>query len=139
MISLIDADIVCYRAGFASEHTKYIVLDEEGRPFAGPFDSAAEKNAWVKETYPDTSKFAGSVESYKEYEPLSHALHNVKSIIEGIYDVIGKGHLFLSKGNCFRHDIATMLKYKGNRDDTPKPKYYHEIREYMMLWLCHKV
>lgn len=133
MISLLDGDIVCYRAGFAAEHTKYVILDEDGRPLAGPFDSAKERNEWIKDKHGEEGLPKElSIDSFKEYEPLSHALSNVKSIIDWIHDEIGTGHIFLSRGENFRHGLATMLKYKGNRDDAPRPKWYHEIREYMV-------
>lgn len=135
MRSLIDGDIVVYRCGFAAEHTRYIIEDEDGRPFAGPFDNAAERDAWITEEYQESGFLPDDcfIKTYKDYEPLSHALANAKSVIAHLYETIGKGHIFLSQGRCFRHKkIATMLEYKGNRKDAAKPKHYDAIRKFLV-------
>jgi 5'-3' exonuclease len=38
--------------------------------------------------------------------------------------------LFLTGSGNFREEVATLLKYKGNREDTPKPEHYKALREY---------
>lgn len=125
----VDGDIVVYRCAFAAEHTKYVLTDEVGQPIAGPFDSAAERKEYVEEHQGAELLIS---ESYKEYEPLSHALANVKSVMKRIMDVGDLRGVFLSKGECYRHKLATIKKYKGNRDDAPRPKYYAEVRQYLI-------
>jgi 5'-3' exonuclease len=67
-------------------------------------------------------------------EPLSHILHNVNSMIKTILEQTGANEyqLFLGGENNFRHDIATLKIYKGNRDPNHKPFFYHELREYLV-------
>ena len=125
---LVDGDIVVYRCAFAAENTKYVLTDTEGNPVAGPFVSAAERKQWIDDTNPDVELVSNS---YKEYEPLSHALANVKSVMARISEVGELTGVFLSSGENFRHRLATK-KYKGNRDDAIRPKYYAEVRKYLI-------
>ena len=70
----------------------------------------------------------------KDDEPLENALHSVKLYIQGILDQFPDHETFqvyLTGKDNFRYKVATIKEYKGNRKDTPKPKYYNEIREYM--------
>lgn len=72
----------------------------------------------------------------KDDEPLEYALATVRSAVNNIWDRFpnsrNHGQLFLSGKGNFREDIATLQVYKGNRDPANKPKYYDDIREYMI-------
>lgn len=39
---------------------------------------------------------------------------------------------YLTPSKVFRHDIATIKPYKGNRKDKPKPKYLPKVREILI-------
>lgn len=69
-------------------------------------------------------------------EPLEYALATVRESIHNIWDRFPdsprKGQLYLSGKGNFRDDIATIQVYKGNRDPSHRPKYYSEIKEYMI-------
>lgn len=140
MLALIDGDIVCYRAGFAAERTRY---------------KAWADNELVWDDYDYRAMMAHlkangieefEVEREREYEPLEFALNNAKTMMETILSpptVTPEGEpaggvgcdqyfLALSTGEkTFRHKEATILPYKGNRKDAAKPKYYEEIRKYL--------
>lgn len=72
----------------------------------------------------------------KDDEPVENALHSVKKALQQILDEfpdMQEYKLFLTaddKSN-YRFDVATIKPYKGNRTK-PKPKYYHDIRKYMV-------
>lgn len=129
MRALIDLDIVVYRCGFAAEKTQYTIVDSEaGIPIA-QFTNAKERDAFLKE-----KELTGyEVERERLVEPLSHALANVKSVMAGILESVKTDDYigFLSGGKCFRNGIATILEYKANRKDAPKPVHYDEIRRYL--------
>lgn len=118
---LIDGDILLYRCGFAVEKTKYLV--ERQREFV---EAASAKEA---------DSLGGVVWSRKELEPVENALHLIDSVISKIQDKYPKleRQIFLSPsvGN-FRETIAVTHKYKGNRDAMQKPKYFREIKDYLM-------
>src|SRR6478609_6438642 len=72
----------------------------------------------------------------KDDEPLEYALATVRSAVGNIWekfpDSPQQGQMFLTGKENFRDKVATIQIYKGNRDPANKPKYYSEIREYMI-------
>lgn len=125
MKALVDGDIIVYRCGFAAEHNRY--LWDEYR-----FESYAEWLDFAKEEELDVADME-EVEVVREIEDVSHALANVKSVMNTIADEMQTDDIevFLSQGECFRNNIATIMEYKGNRRDAPKPVHYDAIREYL--------
>lgn len=108
---LIDCDLLVYRCGFAA-------------------DSQIKKE--FKAKHPDASD-----EELKEHiaslDYTGLALQNAKTVIESVTDRFSaeyKAYIH-GKGN-FRDRIATIKPYKGNRDKVGKPKYYNELREYLI-------
>lgn len=69
-----------------------------------------------------------------EGEELSHALHNVKLLIDNVLEATGADEysIFLTGKNNYREEVATIAPYKGNRDPSHKPTFYKEIRDYMV-------
>ena len=51
----------------------------------------------------------------------------------------GDYQIFLTGKGNFRHDVATIQKYKGNRDKSRKPRWYNEAREYLIKYYNAKV
>lgn len=71
----------------------------------------------------------------KDDEPIEYALSTVKHSLEHVWEKFPKGrerHIFLSGKGNFRDNIATIQVYKGNRDPSHKPKFYTEIKDYMI-------
>ncbi len=127
MFALIDGDIVTYRCGFAAEHRRYIWNGVQ-------YDSYADFREAAGAAGYKAGDLKDEVEVVREVEPVSHALANVKSIMSTILSDVNASdhHVFLSTGSNFRGDIATIMKYKGNRDGAPKPVYYEEIHDYIL-------
>lgn len=69
-----------------------------------------------------------------ENEPLSFALSTVKKKLNNIQEAVKADDrvVFLTGKGNFREKVASIQKYKGNRDDKPKPKWLGEIREYLI-------
>jgi hypothetical protein len=104
---LLDLDPTVYASGFAADAEIKRALGENGE----------------------------NVEDYKEIDYISFALSNAKTAVNNVLETFCdrqyyKGYL-TGKGN-FRYDVATIRPYKGNRDPSHKPKYYREIREYLV-------
>ena len=102
LIPLIDGDLLVYRCGFAAD-------------------------AQAKKDFGD---------NYKDHDYISWALANVKTVVENILFEVFPAHprynLYLTGKFNFREQVATLLPYKGNRDPDHKPKYYNEIKEYLI-------
>jgi hypothetical protein len=69
-----------------------------------------------------------------EYQPVSHALQNAKKVIIKILERTNctDYKLFLTASNdktCFRTNLYP--EYKANRKRLDRPRYYHDVREYL--------
>lgn len=107
---LIDGDIMLYACGFAA-------------------DSQIKKE--YKEHFPEASD-EEVAQAMAETEYTNYALGNVKSVLDDICAMFSKDYkLYLTGAGNFREQIATILPYKGNRDETHKPKYYRDIKDYL--------
>lgn len=128
--ALIDGDSFLYRAGFAVEKTKYLVHCPE-----------FSEDPWQ---YADTKKQADALAvstdntviwTRKEVGNLNDALAILDSMLRGALEKTRCSSHFLylspSTGN-FRDSIATLRRYKGNRDSTSRPVYYSDLREYLL-------
>jgi hypothetical protein len=75
-------------------------------------------------------------EARQEIDYLGHALGNAKTHVEHVLHEAFPEHqwyrAFITGKNNFRDKVATILPYKGNRDPTHKPKYYKDLREYLV-------
>lgn len=73
---------------------------------------------------------------------LDKALQNVKTVIQAVNDRFdeSRARYFIDGANNFRYNVATIKPYKGNRDKTHKPKYFTEIKEYVLdVWKAEEV
>ena len=72
-------------------------------------------------------------EDYINRDYLEICLGNVKKVLDTIREKYrGPSVGFLTGPGNFRFDRATILPYKGNRDATHKPKYFKEIKQYLL-------
>jgi 5'-3' exonuclease len=128
-LALLDGDAWTYRCGFAAEKTKYLVtMFEADDPtiYTTKFDSAKEAKEYA------TAHANTEIWTRKEYEPVENCLQMVKTSLENTLSVLGtdKFRLFLAGRGNFREDI--FPDYKANRDGIAKPRYYRDIRNYLV-------
>jgi 5''-3'' exonuclease (including N-terminal domain of PolI) len=122
LVPLIDADVLLYRCGFAADaQVKTDIREQSG----GISDEELQ-------------------EILNETDYLNFALGNVKTVMEdfmyrfGVKDDSYKA--FLTGSGNFREQVATILPYKGNRDESHKPKYYGDIKRYLFdIWGAERV
>lgn len=79
--------------------------------------------------------FASDSNNDKQGEELSHCLHGLKetlSHIYGLFDGPRPARVFLQGPGNYRERVATLQPYKGNRDPSAKPRWYEEIRHYLV-------
>ena len=67
-------------------------------------------------------------------EPIENVLHTAKSMVESALYNLGtdKYKGFVGKGESFRVERSTLLKYKSNRAELIKPLYLNEVSEYLI-------
>jgi len=128
---LIDADVLAYRAAFATEKTKYIatqgtVINNGPATFIEYFDDAKCANAWSKD------KPGAVVWSRKELEPAEKAVEIAAIMVSDIWARFDgmPFKLFLSGSSNFRYQIATRKPYKSNRQE--KPKNLQAVRDFFI-------
>ncbi len=129
-LALIDGDILLYSVGFSVEHNHYdVTLDGEFLVSFPSYDLMWEFFPYCSEEMLKGVDWTKRVIT----DPLSFAYHNLKRSIEAIvkntnaYEYM----IFYSGKENFRDKIATIQKYKGNRDPAAKPVYYSELRNYL--------
>ncbi len=120
MKALIDGDVIVYAAGFASDTNVYSVEDKTFQYKADAVKAAHEIGLPV-----------GLIEKTIEIEPLSHCLHSVNKMIEGILEAVDADEavIYLSGATNFRNDLVD--DYKANRDTKHKPHHYEAIKAHL--------
>lgn len=116
--ALIDADILLYRCGFSADSQVKAELARE-----------------VAEEYPDWSEQEVKDNAFlrlQDRDYVNYALGNTRTTIESIIEGRKSHQLYLTGKGNFRETVATIQPYKGNRDPTHKPKYYNEIKQYLI-------
>lgn len=125
--ALIDGDSFLYRAGFAVEKTKYLVEDGTGNNVVFPNNAKAAKAL--------ESERPTVIWTRKELGTLADATAILDGMINRALGAIGAKNHFVyisaSVGN-FRDVVATIKRYKGNRDGLSRPVYYSDLRDYLV-------
>ena len=152
--ALIDGDPLVYRAAWACQKTKYMVVNllegeeiqkydtkaamikEHGKdiPEVGSLDTYIQTGEEITDPYEilrDGDPFA--FYRYQEFSPVSHMKHTIKCMIQDIITACEAGSytLYLTGKGNFREGDATLKQYKGNRMGKDKPVLYKEARQYM--------
>lgn len=142
---LFDYDPILYSAGSVGEsRTVKIVHRQSGDEYE--FDNRtlfwghwkAKAGGWLA----DYNKGADSPRLPEEFnvtdvqtpEPIENCLHTMKQIIKGLQEELGiKSYYgYSGKGEVFRHQLATIKKYKGNRDGQLRPYHLDNLKEYLL-------
>lgn len=126
-IALIDGDIVAYRCGFAAEHKDYKL---KSGYMSKIFDSKTAMNKFLKD-HPEITEYEW--ESNLTVEPLEYVLSTVKKMLLHIIEgCAADGWLVCLSGSANHRDkIASIAKYKGNRDKTRRPLHHEEVIKYL--------
>ena len=129
---LIDGDWIIYTAGFASQRTTYVCPELFG---AQEFPNMTALDAAV-DALPEGAN--GAVYSRVEVDDISHTLHSAKQMLtkaiatcEQHFSQPIEPEIYVSKDGNFRHQIATIASYKGNRALNSKPAAYPALLAYL--------
>lgn len=108
---LIDTDILRYRCGFAAD-------------------------SQVTKKYKENNAGASDEEIARHLEDTDYtafALSNVRTVFDSVLDRFSPEYRAYVQGkDNFRDALATLQPYKGNRQALHKPKYYVEIKDYLI-------
>jgi len=129
MRALIDGDIVLYACGFAVEsklHKVYVEADMEQGHIA-EFKYKKELKAFL-----ELGEDSLCYETEEIVEPLSHAVHLAKQLIEKIIEATSATEytVYLTGDSNFRDELVDY--YKKNRDPNHKPVHYKALKAYLI-------
>jgi len=67
-------------------------------------------------------------------EPVQNVLHTTKMMVESVlyYLKTNKFNGYLGKGDSWRVERSTLLRYKGNRQDSLRPLLLNDVRDYIV-------
>ncbi len=127
MLALIDADIILYSVGFASENRQYEVCDSKG-VLVKTFKYAKDANSFMEQS--DRSDLTRHKITY----PVEHFIWkgNANTLIRNIMSRSGCNscELYLTGKGNFRETIYPA--YKKNRDASHKPLMYKEFKQWLI-------
>ena len=136
MIGLIDADILVFRAGFATERNFWFVkVDEVVHELPYKKDAIDKLDELLPGKYSREEGVDYTMWSERKLEPANHAFHLVNIQMNKIMEACNLTEFdvrcYLSGGKNFRYGIAETRPYKGNRDKVHRPTHEEEIRQYI--------
>jgi hypothetical protein len=143
--AVIDVDWIRYAAGFAGEKKTIQTIQKatgEVRTFKNVTEfygrGKAKDKGWLGEwnaANPDNPLVFDDFDllEIQKPEPIANVLHSVKSMVHKAVEAVDadKFILYFGRGDSFRVERSTILKYKGNRESTKKPVLLPEITEYL--------
>jgi hypothetical protein len=145
MQAIFDYDLIAYRAASAGE-TRTI---KAYHPITGDSWSCKTRTElyghWQKKDkglLAEHNKLNGTdykadelvITDIQTPEKIANVLHTTKSMVESVLYALktNKFNGYLGKGDSWRVERSTLLKYKGNRDDTLRPLLLGEVRDYIV-------
>lgn len=143
LTAIIDADVIKYAAAFVGQKNGIVVT----HPTIGVEKSfnnrtefyghhAKKAGGWLAEYNQDRdspllpSEF--TIEETVAPEPIENVLYTCKSMYKSMHECIKatKHKGFIGKGDSFRVERSTLLKYKGTRT-LPKPVHLDAVADYL--------
>jgi len=122
-IAAIDGDEIGYRCALKYEETYYEVRK----------DDVLKWRYRLKEDAVESVMSRDDLEIIKKIEPLDPTgyIENLDTQLSNIIGSTGSTdyRIYLSGESNFRYDLATLLPYKGNRDDSTKPVHLKLVKD----------
>ena len=145
MFAHVDLDFVKYGAASVGER-RYIIATHKASGRSKEFNNRTEfwgrgkkkDSGWLGEVNANRdSPFTWDefeIEDRQEIsEPIENILHSAKLMVESAISASkADGYkTYVGKGESFRVELSTLLKYKGNRDLLIKPLLLDDVMEYL--------
>ncbi len=132
-ILIVDADLIAYRFAAAGEQRSVLV-----RHIKSKKEKIFKTRTAFKE-FLAVKDYEYKAEDY-EFEDIQTAgdlaftLSTIKKFLTAMQEFTWSDRieLYLGSGKTFRHDLPLPLGYKRNRDDTLRPIFLKDTREYMI-------
>ena len=140
-LCVIDGSLLAFRASAAGEK-RSIIAEHRTSGNRKPFDNRTAFKSFLKETNESKEEGEGFnvtdflLEDVLDSPPEKMAFHTVKEMIKYITNMCGatEYRIFIDEGATTRDFIATVQKYKGNRDGSIKPTNLQSVKDYMVMY-----
>lgn len=143
--AVIDLDWIRYAAGFVGEKKEIQTIHKSTgdiRTFKNVTEfygrGKGKNKGWIGEYNLENPDSPVVFEDFdileiQKPEPIANVLHTAKKMVEGALAALKADSyiMYYGKGDSFRLERSTILKYKGNRDHLKKPLALPEITEYL--------
>lgn len=140
-----DYDPLLYAAGFAGEKRSiHVVHNTSGDEYE--FDTRSDfyghykkkAGGWLAEYNKGRASpllpNEFTITDIQTPEPVENCIHTLNRMIKATCEVLGADNYYgyTGKGEVFRHDVATILKYKGNRDGMVRPIHLEALKQHVV-------
>lgn len=142
LTAIIDADMIKYGAAFAGQKSTIVVthptleINETFKTRTEFYGHHAKKaGGWLAEYNKEKDSpilpEEFTIEDIVTPEPIENVLHTAKLMYRGMYECIGtnKHKGFIGKGDSFRLERSTLLKYKDR--PAAKPIHIDAVADYL--------
>lgn len=133
-VLILDSDSSVYAIGFMTQKKTHMAVDVD-KAIAYQDTDKRKFNKWMEEHDPEGLQY--EYDYTENIEPIEYALSSAKKYIANALAFTGcdRAVVLLTKGgDCFRHHLTTIQKYKGNRDGMARPYHYDNIRDYYTVY-----
>lgn len=133
-LAVVDFDSILYKSAAAGTITTYTLYNEDGEHVG-----SASKSKDIDEMLKQNEEFFGldcsgwTKEKTVEHQEVEHCYRLVDTFIRGLQKQVkaDKWRFFIGRGELERDNIATILKYKGNRTNVEKPYHFDAVKDYV--------
>lgn len=132
-LTVIDGSILAFRASAAGEK-RSISVTHRASGKEKDFEGRRAFKSWIKENE-GFSLLDFDIEDVIVAPPVEQSYHICNEMIKGILARTGADdyRVFLDEGTTFRHTLATVMQYKGNRVNTKKPLNLANVKEFLVM------
>ncbi len=132
-VLLVDGDILCFRmAAAADERTVIVKHNPTGK--SKQFKNRTEFKDRLKEKNTIDQLADYSIEDQIIPGEISYCMYNIKHKIKALKELTGadRTEIYISGDKNFRKDLPLPSRYKGSREDSYRPTYLDDAREYLL-------
>lgn len=132
-VLLIDGDIVAYRMAAAAD-TRSVLIKHSPTGKSMQFKNRTEFKNRLKEKGTLDQLLDYSIEDQIEPGEISYCMYNIKHKIKFLQELTkaDRTEIYISGDKNFRKDLPLPSRYKSNRDDSYRPTYLPDAREYLL-------
>lgn len=126
-IALIDGDEIVYKIGYLTQDTYHTIQKPDTDKFY--FNYKEEAIEWIEN---DESDWEFDI--HVDPKPVQVTRYQFARILAKIMKATRatEYRIFLNGEDNFRDSIATIIPYKGNRDNSRRPHHFQSLKDYMV-------